>query len=195
MSIPHPLSGAFATLWAGCEQIQGFCPFYSLLGLSPFLHKSTHSMYHGGKEPLLHPSLSCSRAGSFHWERESTRDALLILSDKKEDNPPKVIRRDSKNPSIQGLVGIFGCSVLGPRECQPPPHAGCGAEGSQVEASHQCQCQTYAVPPHEANPCSGPAQHVPMGMVLPSAEMLLQPILYLSFSATCALRRGTQSWA
>lgn len=51
------------------------------------------------------------------------------------------------------------------------------------------------MPPHKANPCSGPAQHVPMGMVLPSAEMLSQPSLYLSFSATCALRRGTQSWA
>lgn len=67
--------------------------------------------------------------------------------------------------------------------------------GSQAEASQQWQCQTYAVPPHKESPCSGPAQRVPMGMVLPSAEMLLQPRHYSSFSVTCALRQGTQSWA
>lgn len=57
---------------------------------------------------------------------------------------------------------------------KPPPHAGCGTVGNQAEASQQWQCQTYAVPSHRASLCSCPAQHVPMGMVLPSAEMLLQ---------------------
>lgn len=68
-------------------------------------------------------------------------------------------------------------------------------EAKKREVSQQCQCQTYAVSPHEANPCSGPAQRMPMGMVLPSAEMLLKQSLYPSFSATGALRHGTQSWA
>lgn len=71
VSVPPPMSGASATPWAGCEQTQDFCPFYSLLGPSPSLHESTHCVYCGGKEPLQHPSLS-----------------ILIPCDKKEDNPP-----------------------------------------------------------------------------------------------------------
>ena len=106
-----------------------------------------------------------------------------------------MIRCDSKRPAVQGLVRIFGCAVLGERECQPPAHAGCGVAGSQVEASRQRQCQTCAMPPHEANPCPGPARHVAIGLVLPPAEMLLLLSLYPSFGATCALRLGTQTWA
>jgi len=106
-----------------------------------------------------------------------------------------VTRCDNKRPAIQGLMGIFGCALLGARECQPPAHAGCGAAGNQAEASQQQPFQTRAVPPQEANPCPGPAWHVAIGLVLPPAEMLLLPSIYPSFGATCALRLGTQSWA
>lgn len=92
-------------------------------------------------------------------------------------------------------MGIYGCAVLGARQCQPPARAGCGAAGSQAEASQQRRCQTCAVPPHETNPCRGPARHVAVGLVLPAAEMLSLPSLYPSSGATCALRLRTRSWA
>lgn len=114
---PHPLSGPSATSWGGCAQTKVFVllqppetklfppeiyPLYVSWGKGVFA--ASFSLLFTTRK--LSPERG-NQPGTQFW----------FLMTRKKIPPTKLIRQDSKSPAIQGLVEIFGCAVLGPREC------------------------------------------------------------------------------